>query len=119
VTRSGFLAAEVEVLARYLPEEHVDRYDEDDRDPPEVIAESDKFASDDWVEFTHERSVSADEFVALTFTASQVRLFVPDERKDDLRAELRALIAQHFGDKPVVLPYDTSLFLAQRNDMSA
>jgi SAM-dependent methyltransferase len=119
VTRSGFLAAEVEVLARYLPEEHVDRYDEDDRDPPEVIAESDKFASDDWVEFTHERSVSADECVALTFTASQVRLFVPDERKDDLRAELRALIAQHFGDKPVVLPYDTSLFLAQRNDMSA
>ena len=61
----AFLAEEVEVLARYLPEEHVDRYDEDDREPPEVIADSDKFASDDWVEFTHERSVSADEFVAL------------------------------------------------------
>ena len=44
---------------------------------------------------------------------------MPDERKDALRAELRALIAQHFGDKPVVLPYDTNLYLAQRNDVSA
>lgn len=119
VTRSAFLAEEVEVLARYLPAEHVDRYDEDDREPPEVLGTSDKFACDDWVEFAHERSVSADEFVALTFTASQVRLFVPDEQKDELQAELRALIAQHFDDKPVVLPYDTSLFLAQRNDVPA
>jgi hypothetical protein len=119
VPRSEFLAEEVQLLGRYLPQEHVEQYDEEDHEPPEVIGESDKFACDDWVEFTHERTISADGFVALTFTASQVNLFVPDERKDELRSELRALMAEHFGDDPVVLPYKTSLFVAERNEVPA
>jgi SAM-dependent methyltransferase len=118
-TRSPFLVDEIELMARYLPDEHVDRHSEDDHEPPEVIAESDKFDCDDWTEFSHDRTLSADDFVALTFTASQVQLFVPEDRKDALRADLRDLIAHHFGERPVLLPYDTSLFLAVRNELPA
>lgn len=119
VPRSDFLAEEVELLARYVPEGHVDRHDNGAHDPPEAIAESDLFMADGWIEFSHERMLSADDFVALTFTASQVQLFVDDAVKDQFRAELRELIARHFGDQPVALPYDTSLFLTQRTEVPA
>ncbi len=118
--RSPFLEAETDLMSRYLPAEHIDRKkDGDDSEPPEVISTSDKFTSDGYVTFNHERTVTADEFVALTFTASQVRLFIADDAKEQFVADLRGLIKEHFGDAPVALPYETSLFLAQRNEVAA
>jgi ubiquinone/menaquinone biosynthesis C-methylase UbiE len=117
--RSPFLSTHTDVMARYLPEAHVDRRSEDaDNEPPDVIGESDKFECDDWVVFSHDRELSAEDFIALVFTASQVRLFVDDDHKDQLRADIRANIARYFGDGRVLLPYDTSLFLAIRNEVA-
>jgi ubiquinone/menaquinone biosynthesis C-methylase UbiE len=112
--RSEFLTANAELMARYLPEGHVDRQTADDHEPPEGLSTSDQFDADDWVELAHERIISADDFVEAAFTASQVRLFVEDDAKERLRADLYELASQYFGSGSVNMPYDLSVYVARR-----
>ena len=113
--RSEFLAAYTDLMAKYLPEEHVDR-----RVPvrqstaPADLADGGYFEVDDRVEFRHERLMSADAFVGYAFTASQTRLFVAADARERLEADIRALIGAHFGEGDVVVPYDVDTYVARK-----
>ena len=113
--RSKLLAAYTDLMARYLPEEHVDRRvpGRESRAPAE-LAEGGYFDIDDRVELRHERQMSADEFVGYAFTASQTRLFVDADARERLEADMRALMRAHFGEGLILVPYDCDLYVGQR-----
>ena len=113
--RSQFLAAYTDVIARYVPEEHVDRHVPGrESTAPAELAQGGYFEVDDRVELQHERRMSADAFVGYAFTASQTRLFVDADARDRLAADIRQLIRTHFGDGDVVVPYDAEVFVGRR-----
>ena len=115
--RSPFLAAYTDLLASYIPEEHVDR-----REPGRVYTALDDlsatglFEVDDRVEIAHTLEMSAERFVGYAFTASYTRLLVDEESQQRLRTDLAALIAAHFGDGQVIVPYDVDLYVGRRTD---
>ena len=111
--RSDFLAAYTDLMSHFLPEEHIDRRVRSSSAPGELEAGG-LFVADDRVEIRHEVEMAADDFVSLTFTASQVRLFVDNEAQERLRNELRELTRTYFEDRPVKVPYDVDVFVARR-----
>ena len=113
--RSEFLSAYTNLIARYVPEGHVDRrVPGRESTAPAELAEGGYFEVDDRVELRHERKMSADAFVGYAFTASQTRLFVDAAARDRLEADMRALVRAHFGEGDVAVPYDCDLYVGQR-----
>ena len=112
--RSEFLAAYTDLMATYLPEEHVDRRVRESTAPIE-LSTGGYFEVDDRVEFRHERRMSTDSFVGYAFTASQTRLFLDADAHERLKADLSALIRAHFGDGEVVVAYDAEVFVGRRD----
>ena len=113
--RSPFLAAYTELLASYIPAEHVDR-----REPGRVYTARDDlsggglFEVDDKVEIDHSLEMSAERFIGYAFTASYTRLLIDEESQQRLRTDLAALIQAHFGDGEVIVPYDVDVYVGQR-----
>ena len=113
--RSPFLAAYTDLLAGYIPEEHVDR-----REPGRVYTARDDLSAaglfdvDERVEIAHSLEMSAERFIGYVFTASYTRLLIDEESQQRLRADLAALIQAHFGGGEVSVPYDVDLYVGQR-----
>ena len=113
--RSSFLAAYTDLVARYVPEEHVDRRDHGRRSTaPEDLAAGGWFIVDDRVEIAHELRFTPDEFIGYAFTASYIRLFLTDDSAAQLRAELGNLLAEHAPGGSVTVPYDVDLYVGHR-----
>jgi SAM-dependent methyltransferase len=115
--RSDFLAAYTQVMERYIPDEHVDRRTHDAaQTTATALGVGGYFDVDDRVELQHDASMSAEAFVGYVFTASYTRLFVDAGAQQRLRAELEALVHDHFGNQPVVVPYDVDVYVGKRTD---
>jgi SAM-dependent methyltransferase len=114
--RSEFLAAYTELIARYVPDEHVDRRDRAGVIPTTRadLAQGGFFEVDDKFEIRHEVGMSQEHFAGYAFTASYTRLFVDEESQQRLRADLRALTSSHFGEGPVVVAYDLDVYVGRR-----
>ena len=113
--RSPFLAAYTELMATYIPDEHVDRRERGRAGTAgEDLAQGGLFEVDDRVELHHSLEMDAERFIGYVFTASYTRLFIDDDAQQRLRADLAALIGRQFGDGPVVVPYDIDLYIGSR-----
>lgn len=113
--RSRFLAAYTDLVARYVPEEHVDRREKRrESTAPEDLAAGGWFVVDDRVEIVHEVPMTHEEFVGYAFTASYIRLFLTADSAPQLRAELADLLAEHAPGGSVTVPYDVDLYIGRR-----
>ncbi len=116
--RSAFLAACTELLARYVPEEHLDR-----QRPTEIfdtrgqLAAGGRFDVDDSVQVSHVIEMRVTDFIGLAFTASYVRMFATGSAVQALRSDLQALLAEHARDGLISVPYDLDLYVARRNSV--
>ena len=116
--RSAFLAAYTELLARYVPEEHLDR-----QRPTEIfdtrgqLAAGGWFDVDDSVQLSHVIEMRVTDFIGLAFTASYVRMFATGSAVQALRSDLQALLAEHARDGLISVPYDLDLYVARRNSV--
>ena len=116
--RSAFLAAYTELLARYVPEEHLDR-----QRPTEIfdtrgqLAAGGWFDVDDSVQVSHVIEMRVTDFIGLAFTASYVRMFATGSAVQALRSDLQALLAEHARDGLISVPYDLDLYVARRNSV--
>ena len=116
--RSDFLAAFTEIMARYIPDEHVDRRERGRESTTAAeLAKGGWFDIDERVELRHDVEMSADAFVGYVFTASYVRLFVDNDAQRRLRTDLYELLATQFGSGPVVVPYDVDLYVGKRTEV--
>lgn len=115
--RSEFLADYTKLLEGYVPADHVDkRTPGEESTAPADLSQGGYFDVYERVEIPHERRLSADEYLGYVFTASQIRLFVPADRQRQLEIEIRALIAGHFADGDVIVPYDAEVFIGTRTE---
>ena len=116
--RSAFLAAYTELLARYVPEEHLDR-----QRPTEIfdtrgqLAAGSWFDVDDSVQLSHVIEMPVTDFIGLAFTASYVRMFATGSAAQALRTDLQALLAEHARDGLISVPYDLDVYVARRNSV--
>jgi SAM-dependent methyltransferase len=111
--RSQFLADYTELTANYLPEHHIDRRTHEPSSALD-LAKGGFFAVEGRVELPWVRTMTADEFVGMNFTGSQFQLFMDTADQARLATEIRELIAAHFGDGDVVVPYDVDLYVGSR-----
>jgi ubiquinone/menaquinone biosynthesis C-methylase UbiE len=116
--RSAFLAAYTELLARYVPEEHLDR-----QRPTEIfdtrgqLAAGGRFDVDDSVQLHHVVEMPVADFIGLAFTASYVHMFATGAAAQALRADLQALLAEHARHGFISVPYDLDVYVARRNSV--
>jgi len=115
VDRSEFLAAYTDLVARYVPDEHVDkRAQTDEPSSARELAYAGYFDVDDREVIQHDVVMTRDEFVAYVFTASYVRLFVTAENQSRLRDEVSSLVDRSFPDGRAVVPYDVDVYVGKR-----
>ena len=113
--RSPFLAAYTELMAGFIPEEHVDRRERGRSYTARAdLSQGGLFEVDERVELDHSLEMDAERFIGYVFTASYTQLFIDEEAQERLRADLVALIHDHFGDGPMVVPYDIDLYVGFR-----
>lgn len=113
--RSEFLAAYTDLVARYVPDEHVDkRAQTDEPSSARELAYAGYFDVDDREVIQHDVVMTRDEFVAYVFTASYVRLFVTAENQSRLRDEVSSLVDRSFPDGRAVVPYDVDVYVGKR-----
>jgi SAM-dependent methyltransferase len=113
--RSNLLAGYTELVARYVPEEHVDRRVPRRRSKtPEELARGGWFQVDERVEVPHEVVLTHAEFVGMAFTASYIRLLLDGPTQDRFRGEVAELLARLAPAGRVVVPYDTDLYVGRR-----
>jgi SAM-dependent methyltransferase len=114
--RSPFLAAYTELLARYVPEEHLDR-----QRPTEIFDTRGQLAAGGWfevdeaVQLRHVIDMPVADFIGMAFTASYVRMFATGPAEHALRSDLQALLAEHARDGLISVPYDLDVYVARRN----
>jgi SAM-dependent methyltransferase len=113
--RSPFLAAYIELLGHYVPEEHIDRHNPDDvAHTREQLSVGGWFAVDERVQLTHTVQMTHDDFLGLVFTASYVRMFAQGGAEERLRSDLRTLLTAHGPDGRVDVLYDVHVYIGQR-----
>ena len=116
--RSEFLAAYTDLMARYIPDDHVDRRERGREGTARGdLSAGDLFEVDDRVEIQHSLEMNAERFIGYAFTASYTRLFIDERAQERLRADLAVLISTHFGDGRVLVPYDVDLHVGLRTPM--
>ena len=115
--RSDFLAANFDLLARFVPEEHLDRrHPEDETETREKLSAGGWFEVDQRVQLPHSVTMTRDDFIALTFTSSNVRMFVTAADELRLRSELAELLREHAPNGRIEVPYDVDVFVGRRED---
>jgi SAM-dependent methyltransferase len=118
--RSEFLDGHMNVVARYVPEEHIDRRPKDDATTTrEDLSQGGYFDVDKRLTLQHEVRMTVEEFVEYAFTASYIRLFVAAEKQQSLRTDLREQAARYVDEESLVtVALDVDAYIAQRTEVS-
>jgi SAM-dependent methyltransferase len=113
---SPFLVAYTELLERYIPGVEIGaRVAADESRTRDQLAASDAFVVEPRRRhIRHALTMSAADFLGLVFTSSYVRRDLAVDAQLRFRADVVALVAQHYGDRPFEVPYRIDLWLARR-----
>ncbi len=110
-TRSAFVGAYESLIAHYNT-----RYEREYRvqDWPGKIATVGAFEPAEYHRVEHVWRLSADAFVGFSRSVSYIRNVLPREQMPRFEDDLRALMAEHFGEDDCAVPLRTDLWTARR-----
>jgi SAM-dependent methyltransferase len=113
---SPFLAAYSELLERYIPGVEIGAKvaADESRTRDQLGANAAFVVEPRRRHVRHAMIMSAADFVSLVFTSSYVRRDLDGDAQSRFRADVVALIARHYGDRPFEVPYRIDLWLARR-----
>jgi SAM-dependent methyltransferase len=119
--RSPFLADYAELLKRLTEradDPGIGRYESGGKEATrEALVAAAGFDQPELVDLHQEVAMTDEQFTAMAFTASYVRVGMSPERQQQFRTDLAALLARHnvADGKPFAVPYRIDLWIARRS----